>query len=147
MVSKHMWWLPWQLHLSTKNPMPYFQPPTQNPPSGFSNFGGGIPTRGNGSPSHGSEGPPEGGNEPSERGVVDLQAEVDPEWKWTPKWQKTSRKKWRWISSWKHRCAFQCSLVKFPLKPTVPIVVSTTNTHYLYGSFIKEIVAIPNLLC
>jgi len=32
----------------TKNPMPYFQPPTRNPPSGFHNFGGGIPTGGGG---------------------------------------------------------------------------------------------------
>jgi len=45
----------------TKNLMPYFQPPTRNPPSGFNNFGGGIPTGGGGNPFHGSGGPPRGG--------------------------------------------------------------------------------------
>jgi hypothetical protein len=30
----------------TEKPMPYFQPFAQNPPLGFGNFGGGIPTRG-----------------------------------------------------------------------------------------------------
>jgi hypothetical protein len=53
---------------STENPMPYLQPPTRNPPSRVSNFGGGIPSRGNGSPLHGSEGPLEGGSGPLEGG-------------------------------------------------------------------------------
>jgi hypothetical protein len=34
----------------------------------------------------------------------------------------------------------------FPLKPMVLTMVSTTGTHYPYGSFIKEIVTMPNLL-
>jgi hypothetical protein len=46
---------------STKNPMPYFRPPTQNPPSRFNNFGGGIPIGGGGSPFHGNGGPLGGG--------------------------------------------------------------------------------------
>jgi hypothetical protein len=45
-----------------------------------------------------------------------------------------------------HRCAFRCSLAKFPLEPMVPIVASNTSTHYHCGSFIKEIVVVPNLL-
>jgi hypothetical protein len=53
---------------STKNPMPYFQPPTQNPPLRFSNFGSGIPTRGGCSPLHGSGGPPGRGSEPLKGG-------------------------------------------------------------------------------
>jgi len=39
---------------SIGNSMPYFQPPTRNPPLGFGNSRGGIPTRGGGSPPHGS---------------------------------------------------------------------------------------------
>ncbi len=34
-------------------------------------------------------------------------------------------------------------LGQVPLEP----MVSTTNTHYPCGSFVKEIVVIPNLLC
>jgi hypothetical protein len=44
------------------------------------------------------------------------------------------------------RCAFRCSLAKFPLEPMVPTMVFTTSIHYPYGSFIKEIVTVPNLL-
>ncbi len=41
--------------------MPYFQSPTQNPPSQFSNYGGGIPTRSSGNLLHGSGRPPRRG--------------------------------------------------------------------------------------
>ncbi len=58
-----------------KNLMPYFQLPTQNPPSGFNSFGGGIPTKGSGSPPHrsgrplgGGSGPLKGGGGPLGRG-------------------------------------------------------------------------------
>jgi hypothetical protein len=44
-------------------------------------------------------------------------------------------------------CAFWCSLTNFPLEPMAPTMVSTTSTHYPCGSFIKEIVTIPNLFC
>ncbi len=44
-----------------ENMMPFFQLPTQNPPSRFNNSGGGIPMGGSGSPLHGSGGPPRGG--------------------------------------------------------------------------------------
>jgi hypothetical protein len=49
---------------SIGNLMPYFQPPTQNPPLRFGNSRGGIPTRGNGNHFHGSGGPLGGGNIP-----------------------------------------------------------------------------------
>jgi hypothetical protein len=48
--------------------MPYFQPPTRNPPSRFDNYGGGMPTKGNGSLFHGNGRPLGGGSEPSKRG-------------------------------------------------------------------------------
>jgi hypothetical protein len=48
--------------------VPYFQPPTRNPPLGFSNFGNGIPSGGGASPPHGSGGPLGGGNGHSGRG-------------------------------------------------------------------------------
>jgi hypothetical protein len=69
---------------STKNLVPYFQPPTQNLPSLFSTYGGGIPTRGNASPLHGSERPPRGGNKPLGGGGGppsrgEPQVEVDPQ--------------------------------------------------------------------
>jgi hypothetical protein len=53
---------------STKNLVPYFQPPTRNPPLGFSNFGGGIRMGGNGNPFHGSGGPLRRVNKPLGRG-------------------------------------------------------------------------------
>jgi hypothetical protein len=49
---------------STKNPMPYFQLPTRNPPLGFSNFGGGTCMGSNGNPPHGTRRPPREGNRP-----------------------------------------------------------------------------------
>jgi hypothetical protein len=42
---------------STENSVPYFELPTQNPPFGFNNSRGGIPTWGGGSPPHGNGGP------------------------------------------------------------------------------------------
>jgi len=42
---------------------------------------------------------------------------------------------------------FQLPLVMFPLEPMVPTMVSTIDTHYPYGFFIKEIIGVPNLLC
>jgi len=42
---------------------------------------------------------------------------------------------------------FGCSLARFPLEPMVPTVVSATSTRYPCGSFIKEIVVVPNLFC
>jgi hypothetical protein len=57
---------------STRNLMPYFQLPTQNPPLGFGNSRGGIPMKDNGSPPHGtphgSGRPPRGGNGPLGKG-------------------------------------------------------------------------------
>jgi hypothetical protein len=53
---------------SIKNLMPYFQPPTRNPPLGFDNCRGGILMGSNGSPLHGSGKPPRGANEPSRGG-------------------------------------------------------------------------------
>lgn len=53
---------------STENLVPYFQLPTRNPLSRFSNFGGPIPMRGGGSPLHGNGGPPRGGSGPLEGG-------------------------------------------------------------------------------
>jgi hypothetical protein len=51
-----------------RNPVPYFQPPTQNPPLKFSNFSNGIPTRGGCSPFHGSGRPLGWGSGPLKRG-------------------------------------------------------------------------------
>jgi hypothetical protein len=62
-----MWCLPNTTPISkfsTENLVPYFQLPTRNPPLGFNNYGGGIPTRSSGSPPHGSGRPPGGGNKP-----------------------------------------------------------------------------------
>lgn len=122
---------------STENRVPYFQPPTQNPPSRFNNFSGGIPTGGNGSCLHGSERPLGGGEQTlGKRWWTSKQRR-------TPKWWRTSKRWWRRISGWRRcKCAFRCSLVRFPLEP----MVSTTGTHYPYGSFIKENIVIPNLL-
>jgi hypothetical protein len=50
--------------LFTENLVPYFQPPTRNPPTGFSNYKHGIPMGGDGSPPHGSGGPLGGGSRP-----------------------------------------------------------------------------------
>jgi hypothetical protein len=57
------------------------------------------------------------------------------------------KKKWWQISNWRCKCALWCSLARFPLEPKVPTMVSTINTHYPYGFFIKEIVIVSNLLC
>jgi hypothetical protein len=81
--------------------------------------------------------------------VVDLQAEADPRVEVDPQVAKNLQEQVeaKANSSWRHRCAFQCSLAKFPLEPMVPTMVSNTNTHYPCGSFIKESIVIPNLLC
>jgi hypothetical protein len=53
---------------SIQNPMPYFQPPTQNSPSRFGDYKDGKPMGDGSSPPHGSGRPPRGGNKPSRRG-------------------------------------------------------------------------------
>jgi hypothetical protein len=63
----------------------------------------------------------------------------------TPKWQKTSKRRCRQISSWRHRCPFWCSLVRFPLEPMVPTIVSTTNTPLWLLH--KRIIVVPNFFC
>jgi hypothetical protein len=113
----------------TKNLLPYFQPPTQNPPLGFDNSRGEKPMRNSGSPSHGSGRPPKGGSGP-------LGRSGGPPSGGRPIGRGGGGFFIRSTST------FQCPLTKFPLKPMVPTMVSTTSTHY---PFIKEIVTLPNL--
>jgi hypothetical protein len=60
----------------TGNLVPYFQPPTWNPPLGFCNSRGGMPTKGDGNPFHGSGGPLGGGSGPSKEVEEDFQLEA-----------------------------------------------------------------------
>ncbi len=125
---------------SIENPMPYFQPPTWNPRLGFSNSRGGVPIGSGVSPLHGSGGPPEGGTDLQEEAEAYPWMEVDPQV------AKDFKEEVEVDFQLEHRCAFWCSLAKFPLEPMVPTVVSTTSTHYHSGSFIKEIIVVSNLL-
>jgi hypothetical protein len=63
---------------STKNLVPYFQPPTWNPTSRFSNSKGGIPMKGDGNPLHGGGEPLGGGSRPLGGGGVPLGASGPP---------------------------------------------------------------------
>jgi len=56
------------------------------PPSGFDNFGGGIPIGDGGSPLHGIGEPLRGGSGPSRRRWWTFRQRQTPKWKWTPKW-------------------------------------------------------------
>jgi hypothetical protein len=109
----------------TKNLMPYFQLPTQNPPLGFDNSRCEKPMRDIGSPPHGSGRPPKGGSGP-------LGRNGGPPSGGRP----IGRGGGGFLIG--STSTFQCPLTRFPLKPMVP----TIGTHY---PFIKEITTVPNL--
>jgi hypothetical protein len=91
----------------------------------------GIPTKGGGSPPHGSGGPPRRGNRPLKGGSEPPSGGKHPsgvEEDFKPKAQV-------------------CFLVLhgqvlIPLEPMVATMVFAIDTHYLYGSFLKEIVVL-----
>jgi hypothetical protein len=74
--------------------------------------------------------------------VVDLQPEVDLWGEVDPQVVEDLQEEVE-VDFWLEVVYLSVFLGQVPLKP----MVSTTNTHYPCGSFVKEIVVIPNLLC
>ncbi len=131
----------------TKNLMPYFQPPTRNPPLGFGNSRGGIPTRGGGSPPHGSGAwPPRGGSRPLGGGGGPLNGSGPPSGSRPPNGERPLRGGGGWFPVGNTSVLFNVPWPSSPWNPWYPTMVFTTNTHYPCGSFINKIIAMPNLL-